>query len=123
MRWPFWCLPSLHNLQLYAKDFRGASQAVGAVVSLAGLASMVAEYGFLLHYGYKVVWWAPLVLFAASLSLMFVTGRLQNRVGAPTLGLLGLLAAPICGYLISRPCPFTKLLTDLLRGYEHRALP
>ncbi|GAB3585639.1 hypothetical protein [Hymenobacter daeguensis] len=94
-----------HNLQLYAKDFRGASQAVGAVVSIAGLASMVAEYGFLLYYGYKVVWWAPIVLFAASLALMFVTGRLQNRVGAPTLGLLGLLVAPICGYLMFTSLP------------------
>ena len=94
-----------HNLQRYAKEFRGASPAAGAVVSLAGLASVVAEYGFLLYYGYKVVWWAPIVLFIASLALMFVTGRLQNKLGAPLLGLLGLVVAPICGYLMFTTMP------------------
>lgn len=94
-----------HNLQLHAKNFRGTNQIAVSTITIGAVLSMVTEYAYDIYYGYKVVWWAAIVLFLVSLVMMFITGPLQKRIGAPIIGVLGLIILPICAYFMFHTIP------------------
>jgi hypothetical protein len=61
----FYCLfgTFIYYQQLHVKDFRGASQIFGFMLSLSAFAGMITGLVYLIYYGWTVVWWAPMVIF------------------------------------------------------------
>ena len=91
-------------LQKWTTIFRGSS--LGFKIFLDSFMVIATIYGlaFLVYYGYKVDWTAPLVLFVISLlikgAMIVVESILFSRVPLiiQIIGGLGFIACPILGY-------------------------
>ena len=53
--------------QLHVKNFRGSSQSFVLALNMSALAGMLTGFAYLAYYGWSVVWWAPVVIFAVGL--------------------------------------------------------
>tara|TARA_B100001175_G_C19140544_1_gene463447 strand:- start:87 stop:458 length:372 start_codon:yes stop_codon:yes gene_type:complete len=91
-------------LQKWSSVFQGASQGFGVFLNLFMGVATLFGLGFLIYYGIKVEWAAPLMLFGISLLLKFVMvsieailfGRSQSSIFI--IGTVGFIICPILGY-------------------------
>ncbi len=103
LAWPsigLYCVFSVfvNYQQLHASNFHGASEAFGFFLNIFAFAGMVIGLSYLVYYGWKVVWWAPFVIFVLGI-LSFVPGLFLERIfGKNALSLLGFIVWPICAY-------------------------
>jgi len=91
--------------QLHAKHFRGASQGFLSFLVLTGLIGMIIGLIFLVYYGFKVVWWAPLALFGFGLAFQFISDVIESMIGEFALSMLGFICWPICAFLMFAAVP------------------
>ena len=91
-------------LQKWSSVFQGASQGFGIFLNFfMGIATLFG-LGFLIYYGIKVEWAAPLMVFGISLFVKFVMvsieailfGRFQSSVFI--IGTIGIIVCPILAY-------------------------
>jgi len=102
-----YCLFSMfvYYQQLHARNFQGASAGFGALLSLFALVGMLTGFVFLIWYGFKVVWWAPLVLFVAGILFQFIANFIEETVGAFALSFAGFIGWPLCAFFLFRLAP------------------
>ncbi|MFH1957779.1 MAG: hypothetical protein ABIJ15_04815 [bacterium] len=91
--------------QLHAKHFRGASQGFLSFLVFTGFIGTSTGLVFLVYYGFKVVWWAPLALFGLGLAFQFISNTIENLIGAFALSLLGFIGWPVCAFLMFASVP------------------
>ena len=91
-------------LQKWTTIFRGASLGFGFFINWFMIIATIYGLAFLVYYGYKVDWTAPLALFGISLlikgAMVIVESILFSRVPyiIQIIGILGFIACPILGY-------------------------
>ena len=91
-------------LQKWTTIFRGASLGFGLFINWFMIIATIYGLAFLVYYGYKVDWTAPLALFGISLlikgAMVVVESILFSRVPLiiQIIGGLGFIACPILGY-------------------------
>jgi hypothetical protein len=91
--------------QLHLKNFRGASKTFQFILSLFATLGMLIGFVFLIYYGYKVVWWAALMLFVVKLVFMLFAVLLERFTGVFFFSLLGFFVWPVCAYLMFKSIP------------------
>jgi len=91
--------------QLHARDFRGESQLFLFALSIFAFVGMVVEVGYLVYYGWHVVWWAPFAILAISLVVGRVAFFVEKAVGALAISLAGFVIWPVFAYLMFRYIP------------------
>jgi membrane-bound ClpP family serine protease len=91
--------------QLHAKHFRGASQGFLSFLIFTGFIGMATGLVFLVYYGIKVVWWAPLALFGLGLAFQLISNMIENLIGAFALSILGFVVWPVCAFLMFASVP------------------
>ncbi|MDO9464548.1 MAG: hypothetical protein Q7J67_04540 [bacterium] len=91
--------------QLHTKRFRGASQVFLSFLILTGFIGMITGLVFLVYYGFKVVWWAPLALFGLGLVFQFISNMIEGLIGAFALSMLGFICWPVCAFLMFTSVP------------------
>jgi len=98
----FYCLFTIFVFyqQLHARDFRGASQAFGLILSLFAFAGMLTGLGYLIYYGWSVTWWVPIPIFIIGLLASFLGFLIERLVGKFTLSMLGFIGWPACAYFM-----------------------
>lgn len=103
----FYCLfgTFVYYQQLHVRDFQGASKAFELVLSLSALAGMVTGLGYLVYYGWVVVWWAPIMIFVIGLLFTFLGVFVELLLGKFTLSLLGFIGWPVCAYFMFHYVP------------------
>lgn len=110
LSWPsiaFYCVFGIFVFyqQLHVKNFRGASQSFALALSISAFAGMLTGLIYLVYYGWSVVWWAPVVVFAIGL-LASVLGFLVERVvGSLALSLGGFIGWPASAYFMFHYIP------------------
>jgi hypothetical protein len=69
--------------------------------------SIIAEIVFLIFYGFKVVWWSPIVLFAAANAIYFavLANFMERFLGHGTIIKYGFFGLPIFGFLMFKTIP------------------
>ena len=102
-----YCLYSMFIFyqQLHAKHFRGASQAFPSILVFTGFIGMTTGLMFLVYYGFKVVWWAPLALFGIGFAFQFISNMIEGVIGAFSLSILGFVGWPVCAFLMFTSVP------------------
>lgn len=100
----YFCLLSrfVYYQQYHLKHFRGASDGFLTLLTYSAALGMISEYGFLLYYGWSVVWWAPVVLFLLDFAFGFPFMLIEKTVSATTISLAGFVGWPVCAYLLFR---------------------
>jgi hypothetical protein len=68
LSWPsvfFYCIfgTFVYYQQLHLRDFQGASKGFEFILSISAFSGMITGLGYLIYYGWVVVWWAPIVIF------------------------------------------------------------
>jgi len=91
--------------QLYLMRFRGSSKLFEFVLSLFVWGGMITGLVFLVYYGWKVVWWAPIILLVISLLFQFIANFIERALGTLTLSLLGFAGWPACAYFMFKLVP------------------
>ncbi len=91
--------------QLHVKNFQGASQIFQLILSLFAFAGIITGFVFLIYYGIKVVWWAPIILFVIGILFQFIANFIEEAVGPFTLSFLGFAAWPLCAFFMFRLTP------------------
>jgi len=91
--------------QLHLRDYRGASQTFGLILSISAFTGMITGLVYMVYYGWTVVWWAPIVIFIVGLLSTFVGVLIESLVGQFTLSFLGFLGWPICAFLMFHYVP------------------
>lgn len=90
--------------QLHARNYRGASEAFGLVLSLFALCATLAGLAFLIYFGWKLSWWGAAGLFVLGIVARVLWGLAQRLVpieeAATLTSLLGFLALPVCGVIL-----------------------
>ena len=66
---------------------------------------MITGLVFLVYYGFKVVWWAPLALFGIGLVFQFISNTIENLIGTFALSMLGFIGWPVCAFLMFASVP------------------
>ena len=91
-------------LQKWSTIFRGGSLGFKLFIDWFMIFATIYGLAFLVYYGYKVDWTAPLALFGISLlikgAMVIVESILFSRVPyiIQIIGILGFIACPILGY-------------------------
>ncbi|TCP03282.1 hypothetical protein [Caldimonas thermodepolymerans] len=103
----FYCLFSIFVFyqQLHAKNFRGASQAFGLILSLSAFLGMLTGLSYLIYYGWSVVWWAPIVILVIGIASALIGFVIERVLGAFTLSMAGFIGWPVCAYLMFKYVP------------------
>lgn len=103
----FYCLFSnfVYYQQLHAKEFRGASPTFGFFLSLFAFAGMATGLVFLIYYGWKVVWWAPFIIFIIGILFTIIGVLIEKVIGKFAMSLIGFIGWPICAYFMFRYIP------------------
>jgi hypothetical protein len=110
LSWPSigcYCLFSIFVFyqQLHAKNFRGASEAFGLILSISAFLGMLTGFAYLGYYGWSVVWWGPIVIFILGILSLIVGFALERALGALTLSLAGFIVWPISAYFMFQYIP------------------
>lgn len=103
----YYCLfgTFVYYQQLHAKNFKGSSQIFEMVLSVSAFIGMLVGFGYLIYYGYLVVWWAPLVILIIGILFQFIGSIIERLVGQFTISLLGFVAWPLFAYLMFKTIP------------------
>lgn len=93
-----YCLLSmfLYYQKLHAKDFRGASRTFWNILVSTGFIGTATGIVFLIYYGFKVIWWAPLLLFVLGIGFQMLSTFLEDLIGIFAISMLGFIGWPIC---------------------------
>jgi hypothetical protein len=92
--------------QLHVKNFRGSSQIFQTILSLFAFAGMITGLVFLVIYGIKVIWWAPIVLLILSILSTFIGVFIEKLIGKFIISIAGFIAWPILAYLMFKSIPY-----------------
>ena len=97
-----YCLLSmfLYYQKLHAQHFRGASQTFWYILVFTGFIGMVTGIVFLIYYGFKVAWWAPLLLFVLGIGFQMLSTFFEDLIGMFAISMLGFVGWPICAILM-----------------------
>ena len=103
----YYCLFStfVFYQQLHATDFRGRSKVAEFALTMFAFVGTIVGFAFLIYYGWKVVWWAPLILFVIGLLFQFVANYAERIFGPHLLSLAGFVAWPLFAYLMFSSLP------------------
>jgi hypothetical protein len=103
----FYCLFEvfLYYQQLHLRGFRGKSQIFKLVLTLSLLLAILTGITYLIYYGWAVVWWAPIIIFAIGFIFTLLAVFLEQIFGVYFLSIVGFLAWPMCAYLMFRFIP------------------
>jgi hypothetical protein len=86
------------------RDFKGASLGYHVLLGYFGFFTSLFGVGFLIYYGFRTTWWAPLVLFSLGLLVYIPFSRLElvaeRFMPLQTWGLLSFVVVPICAGLL-----------------------
>ena len=91
--------------QLHVKTFRGASQAFLLALNLSAVIGMLTGLVYLVYYGWSVVWWAPLVIFAIGLAASMLGFLVERVVGSLALSLGAFAGWPVCAFFMFQYVP------------------
>ncbi len=74
---------------------------------LTGLAfaGMLTGFVYLVYFGWKTAWWAPVIPVAMSALATIPAILIERLVGKPALGQFSVLAWPVCAYLMFAMLP------------------
>ena len=103
----FYCFFStfVYYQQLHVRSFRGRSKNFLIVLSISAFTGMITGLGYLIYYGWTVVWWAPFVIFIISILFEFLIFPIEQLVGVFAISLLGFFGWPICAFFMFRYIP------------------
>lgn len=103
----FYCLFSFFVFyqQKHLKTFNGASKIFELILSISCLLGMITGFVYFGYYGYKVVWWAPVVIFLIGMLSFSILLFIEKIVGGFTLSLLGFIIWPVCAFLMFKYIP------------------
>lgn len=98
----FYCLFSsfVYYQQLHGRNFRGESVGFATALHTFSFLGMITGFSYLLYYGWKVVWWAPMVIFLISLIAGVIANIVEKLVGALAISLAAFAAWPVCAYFM-----------------------
>lgn len=108
--WPSIALYCLFGIfvfyqQLYAKNFRGASQVFGLALSAWAFAGTVTGLIYIGYYGWNISWWVAAVVFVLGI-FAGMTGLLVERLAGPfALSMFGFIGWPVCAYFMFKAFP------------------
>jgi hypothetical protein len=91
--------------QLHVKNYAGASEIFRLTLTNFGFAGMITEIVFLIIYGIKVIWWAPIIIVIIRLLFIFVGILMEKLIGKFTISIIGFLAIPILAILMFKTMP------------------
>ena len=103
----YYCLfgTFVYYQQIHVKNFRGASKVFEMVLTISAFLGMIVGLGYLIYYGYLVVWWAPFLILVIGILFQFVAGFIERLLGQFTMSLLGFVAWPLFAYLMFQTIP------------------
>lgn len=91
--------------QLHVRDFRGGSQVFLALLQLSVIAGGTTKVVYLMYYAWKVVWWAPLLIFPIGVLFTLIGLVIEHAIGKFALSLMGFVGWPTCAYLMFKYLP------------------
>lgn len=105
LSWPsigFYCLFSIFIFyqQLHVKNFRGSSQSFALALNISAFIALLVGLGYLIYYGWHVVWWAPVLIFVIGLVASTLGFFVERIVGSTTLSMSAFVGWPICAYFM-----------------------
>lgn len=110
LSWPsigFYCLFGVFVFyqQLHVKNFHGSSQGFALALNISAILGMLTGLGYLVYYGWHVVWWAPIVIFIIGILFTLVGVVIEKWLGKFALSLLGFIGWPVCAYFMFHYVP------------------
>lgn len=97
--------------QRHISSYRGRSKGFLAFMNIFFLLSCVFGFGFLFFYGFKVVWYAPIILLViGSIAGAISFAVLDAIIGELSVSMLAFLGVPVTGYLMVISIPVLKLI-------------
>lgn len=91
--------------QLHLDNFRGASKKYQLLLSIFVLVGWLTGFVYLIYYGFKVTWWAPVILFLIAPFSLSIKGLVKGEAAVAIISLLGFIAWPIFAYLMFKTIP------------------
>lgn len=90
------------------RDLKDESPAFQLAIGYFAVATSIFGFGFLIYYGYKIAWWAPLILFGLVVIAMIPVDILEKFIPLKIWGLASFVAVPILGFLLIENFPEIK---------------
>jgi hypothetical protein len=86
------------------RDFKGASIGYHALLGYFGFFTSLFGIGFLIYYGFRTTWWAPLVLFSLGVLIYIPFSTLElvmeRFMPLQAWGLMSFVVVPVCAGLL-----------------------
>ena len=91
--------------QLHAKRFEGGSQLFALLLSFSGFLGMLVGIAYLGYYGWRVVWWAPVVAFICGVLAVIPGVFVERFIGKYLLSFLAFIIWPLSAYFMFQYIP------------------
>ncbi len=108
----FYCFFVLfvYSQQEHLRNFHGSFKKFGIILSIFSSLGFYIGIVFLIYYGFKTVWWAPLILLIFSILIIICTWILGRFVihGLLWISILGLVGWPILAFFMFASIPVTS---------------
>lgn len=82
------------------RDLKNESAAFRLAIGYFALPTALFGFGYLVYYGIKISWWAPIVLFALVVCSMLPVALLERFIPLKIWGLASFVAIPVLAYLL-----------------------
>lgn len=94
-------------LSRYKDEFAKTRRIYPEILTFISFLTIIAEIVFLIFYGFKVVWWSPVVLFAAANAIYFafLATFFERFLGHGNIIKLGFIGLPLFGFLMFKTKP------------------
>ena len=105
LSWPsisfycFFCI-FLFYQQLHVKNFQGSSQGFALALNISAFLGLLTGLAYLGYYGWHVVWWASIIIFAIGILTSLLGFLAERLVGSLVLSLTAFVGWPICAYFM-----------------------
>ena len=86
--------------QLHGKNFRGSSQGFALALNISAFLGLLTGLAYLAYYGWRIVWWAPIVIFVIGILASMLGFLVERIVGSTTISTVAFIGWPICAYFM-----------------------
>ncbi|MFC0338263.1 hypothetical protein [Kushneria avicenniae] len=94
--------------RLHIKNFGGSSQAFLVALNISAFTGMLTGLGYLIYYGWSVVWWAPVLIFGLGFLASMLSFFVERIFGPLVLSLSAFIGWPVCAFLMFQYVPLVN---------------
>ncbi len=86
--------------QLHLKSFRGSSELSRFALAVFAFFGLITGFVYLLYYGWSVVWWAPVIIFAIGLLVNIAALKVERAINYIALSMIGFVVMPVSAFFM-----------------------